>query len=383
MKLKNDTMKIGILTYHRSHNYGALLQAFSLKTFLRESGNDVGMIDYWPDYHAHDYALIPYFRFLGPITKLKAIILFIIGYPRILKRSLKYRHFIRDQFNLGNKVMFSDSSALNTLVYDVVIYGSDQIWRNQNYPFFKGFDEVYFGIKMPDVKRKIAYAASMGVMNIMSEADSLFIKRMMNNFYAISVRESELKKTLEDICKYNIHLVLDPIFLLDKQKWISFIPPRKIHRKYILLYQLVLSEDSVKLTDKLQQLFGYSVIEIQGRVDPLLFGNRYRQTESPFEFLSLLYYAEFIVSTSFHGAAFAIIFEKQFYAIGMGNNSSRIKTLLSSLGLENRYLLSSKDADSKESIDYTKIYNRLKITRDASIRFLNNAIYAKSIGVSE
>jgi hypothetical protein len=349
-----------------------------MQTYLRGLGHEAEVIDYWPNYHAEDYKLIPYFNAQSFKEKIKSILLLSIGYPTILRRSRQYKKFIRDQFNLFDKPRYINIEAVKQAEYDVVVYGSDQIWRRSNYLLFKGFDEIYFGSYLSAALRKISYAASMGVINLQEE-DLVFLKRMMNNFDAISVREAELKKVLEVVTGHEISLVLDPVFLLDKEKWNTLIPERKIHEKYILLYQLISSVESTKLTNKLQGYYGYKVIEIQGRVNSLLYGNRYKQTESPMEFLSLIKNAEFVVSTSFHGAAFSLIFEKQFYAVGMGNNSGRILTLLSSLEIENRYLQNSEDVNIKEAIDYNNVNKKLKDNRENSIVFFKNALYGEGL----
>lgn len=367
-------MKIGILTYHRSHNYGALLQAYALITYLRGLGHETEIIDYWPDYHADDYKLIPNFGSLSFKGKIKSILLVFIGFPKILRRTRQYKKVIKEQFNLHDKPEYPNKKDIKSVEYDVIIYGSDQIWRNQNYHLFKGFDDIYFGSHPLRATSKIAYAASMGVINLKDE-DLVFLRSMMNNFDVISVREAELKKVLENVTAQEISLVLDPVFLLDKQKWKTLISGKKVQEKYILLYQLVPSEESVKLTDKLQGLYGYKVIEIQGRVNSLLFGSRYKQTESPFEFLSLIYNAEFVVSTSFHGAAFSLIFEKQFYAVGMGKNSGRLMSLLSSLEIENRYLLNIENANINDQIDYSHVNEKLGENREYSIAYLSQALY--------
>ena len=100
-------MKIGILTYHRAHNYGALLQAYALQTYLRGLGHEVEIIDYWPDYLAEESKFNPDFRARRLWGKIKSILLLLIGYPRILKRSKGYKQFVRDQFHLSDKPRYT------------------------------------------------------------------------------------------------------------------------------------------------------------------------------------------------------------------------------------------------------------------------------------
>jgi hypothetical protein len=368
-------MKIGILTYHRAHNYGALLQAYALRSYLQQKGHKVEIIDYWPKYHSSRYMLIPGFFKMSIKTKAKRLILFCLGFGRILIRRGGYLRFIKERFDLSSTPRFRTAVSTNVTDYDLVVYGSDQIWRKQNATLFRGFDEIYFGYYPSTATKKISYAASMGVIDLHNE-DLAFLKEMMNNFDYVSVRETELKQVLENISSHDISLTLDPVFLLDREKWISLIPPRKIKGRYIFLFQLISSKESIILTQMLKEYYNYKVIEIPStNINPLLFGSRYKQTESPLEFLSLIFNAEFVISTSFHGVAFSLIFEKQFLALGMGNNSGRLLSLLSPLGLKNRYLDNINDADFKQEIDYSKVKELLKTNRENSINYLNHAIH--------
>jgi len=130
------------------------------------------------------------------------------------------------------------------------------------------------------------------------------------------------------------------------------------------------------LSDNLGEHFNYKIVEIPGtRPNPLLIGSRYKQTESPFGFLSLIYYADMVVSTSFHGVAFSVLFEKEFYCIGLGNNSDRVVSLLNSLGIDNRYLDSIEDynIDMHKKIDYKLVKAKLNpLVNDSQSFIINN-----------
>lgn len=368
-------MKIGILTFHRAHNYGALLQAYALTNYLQKLGHNVEIIDYWPNYLQEEYKLIPFYNSISLKGKIKSILLLLIGITRILKRRKLYDQFIATYLNIDNNPKYKTEEELNKLEYDAVIYGSDQIWRKSNYYIFKGYNAVYFGASPLKVKFKIPYAASMGVINLI-ENDKQFIKKMMNNFKSISVREMDLKLIIDEFTENKAKLVLDPVFLLDKNEWIKLTKkPKKINsEKYILFYNLIKTKEAIELTNQLQAHYGYKIIEIRGRVEPLLLSSRYFQTASPENFLSLIQNAEIVVSTSFHGVAFSIIFEKQFYTIGMNNNSGRVKTLLDSAGITGRFISKINQINYTEKIDYTSVNSRLKILINESKEFLNQAI---------
>ena len=351
-------MKIGILTYHRAHNYGALLQAYALQTYLRGLGHNTEMIDYWPDYHAKTYDLLPDFMNSPFKSKIKILILFLLGFNRIISREKSYKQFMSTYLGLETTAKYKTPEELSDVEYDIVVYGSDQIWWKSSLPTFKGYDLVYWGNQPSKAKRKITYAPSMGVMNYDKE-DLKLLERMMGNFDSISVRENTLKELLETKMGCNSTLVLDPTFLLDKLQWEKLCDSRpapiNFKEKYVFFYQLMRNDDASRLVDKVAKHYNCRVIEIRGRVDSLKFGKRYQQTIDPIGFVQLIRNAHFVISTSFHGTAFSIIFEKQFFATGMGKNSERAKSLLKSIYLEKRYIEDGCFPSMNEAINYAQI----------------------------
>lgn len=366
-------MKIGILTFHRAYNYGALLQCYALKEYLSSLGHEVSIIDYWPEYHSNTYRLIPNFSNLKFKSKIKALFLLIIGINRIKKRNNGYIEFINNKLGLDKSVKYTNPIELGNIGLDIVIYGSDQIWWNSNLPSFKGFDLVYWGQFINSSVKKITYAPSMGVMSH-NEEELNQIKDNLSNFSKISVRESATKDFLKNKFNIDSELVLDPVFLLDKNRWDDLCSSRHStvtkNENYILFYHLMRNDDALILVNKLALKHNCKVIEIRGRVDSLKFGNRYKQTEDPIGFLQLIRNAKFVVSTSFHGVAFSVIFEKQFLAIGMGKNSERAKSLLKNLGIENRYMSNLEALNLNEFIDYNQVNIKLNTLKTISINFL-------------
>lgn len=368
-------MKIGIITYHRAHNYGALLQAYALKAFLNNNGyKNVEFIDYWPQYHSKEYKLLYHFKERSFKGKVKGILFLTIGFSKYIRRKRGFENFMLDFLKLKKDSTYIYREELNTTSYDIVIYGSDQIWRKQNYPLYKGFDEAYFG-SLINASKKITYAASMGVIDLKDITDKDFLKIQMRNFDKISVRERELQILLKNTTNKNIQLVLDPVFLLDQNQWRKILPKLNFKYKYILLYQLKPSDDSVRLSNLIAKKFGCKVIEIAGRINPLRISKRYSQTVTPLEFVALIHNAEFIVTTSFHGTAFSILFEKQFYSIGMNDNSDRAKTLLNNLEISDRYLENIDNIDLDQKINYKAVNANLQNNIINSVSFLENALY--------
>ncbi len=366
-------MKIGILTYHRAHNYGALLQAYALKRYIESLGHNVEFIDYWPDYHKNLFRIFPNFSKSNPLRWLKSLMKFSISIRRTLKRRKGYLNFIKHELSLQRKPKYKNKISLNNVIYDAIIYGSDQIWREQKNAQFKGFDDVYFGEHII-CNKKISYAASMGITSI--DPGSLNkLKNLLGNFKHISVRENKLQEIIAQNAGIKPELVLDPVFLLEPYSWLKLLPEKRIIKeKYIFFYQLHLSEEATNFVEVLKEKTNLSVIEIQGRINPFKFGKRYRyQTANPFDFLRLIRDAEIVVSTSFHGIAFSILFNKNFYALGMGANSDRANTLLQHAGLEER-MINNQDEFELYKSRKLKINNTFNHIVEHSKLFLNNAI---------
>lgn len=365
-----NKIKIGILTFHRAHNYGALLQCYALLTYLRSLGHDVQVIDYWPEYHANSYKLLHDFSRLSFKGKIKYLFLFFLGFSRILKRAYGYKCFIEKHIGVSRSVKYVTPESLELAEFDVVIYGSDQIWWYSNLPDFKGYDFVYWGQQPKNAKRKISYAASMGVVSTNSlEIEKL--KELLCRFNALSVREMQVKELLESSFGIETSLVLDPVFLLGRRQWNKLIN-NKVYEgsKYIFFYHLLENDDAINLVNSIRDYYGIRVVEIKGRVDSLKFDKRYHQTVDPIRFVHLIRDAEFIVTTSFHGVAFSIVFEKQFYVLGMGNNSERAKSLLNCLSLRERYIDDIKDLNLNDIINYEVVNSKLDKFKSDSLQYL-------------
>jgi len=371
-------MKIGILTYSRALNYGALLQAYALKTYLNRKQNVLAeIIDYWPEYHHEAYKLFSYelFKRLPVLSKIKYLVGFLLGLNRNLKRRKKYFDFIESKLNMPKERTYITGEEVDTPVYDLAVYGSDQIWRKHPYRYFADFDKVYFGTFPSNAKSKITYAASMGILS-KTEEDLEKLRKWLPNFDAISVRERNLYELVDGL-GFKTKLVLDPVFLLTKNEWESnlrIVPPASVKSKYILLFLLSPSEEAVVLTEKIRQKLGFEVKVVNRKVMPFKFSSKNMETASTEEFLGLIHDAEFVISTSFHGTAFSVIFEKQFYALGMGANSERSKTILGLLGIENRYLDSIDSFKEISDINYTEVKQKLNELSADSKSFLDDEI---------
>lgn len=368
-------MKIGILTYQRAENYGALLQAYALMNHLRGLGYDVSFVDYWPQYHVEHYKLFSLTRLkrLSFVNKIKYIgytTLWVI--PRML-RKIRLEKFMHERLLLGKTIAYQDDNTI-TEEYDAVLYGSDQIWRRQTI-HYNEFNPWYFGSYNVRTKKRIAFAASMGTIDV-QENEEIVLKNWLENFSNISVRESDLKTFLERIGIAS-QQVIDPTFLLHKEDWRKLYRSYNYNGKYILFYNLLETEESVAFANELSYNTGLPIKEINMNLQlSHVISRRYESCASIERFLQLIDGAEYVVSNSFHGVAFSLIFEKQFWAVGMGEKSNRVKSLLNNVGISDRYISKVKLSfnPTPSHINYKMVNSKLNSIVDFTNAYLSEAI---------
>lgn len=364
-------MKIGILTFHCAHNYGAVLQCYALQETLKSMGHDVEVIDYRPEYLLVPYQKFDIHRFLSknPIRLIKNCCKEVLLMNRRRKRYKAFDDFISSRLNLSEHVQGNNIPPK----YDIYVMGSDQIWNTN---ITHGFDDVYFGNYMflKGNKKYIAYAASMGNSLWNDEAKSFYLKSL-ENFDSLSVRESSMKILLQPLIGKKIEEVLDPTLLADSCIWKNIIKKPYIKYKYVLVYQVRSDKNTLRIARQIANEIGAVVIEVMANffIKDCFHKNKI-QCASPEEFIGFIKNASFIVTTSFHGTAFSIIFNKPFYCVTLNDGEdSRSASLLKSIGLENRMI--QKDSSPKFSdVDFNYANESLSLQKKESLYFLNKAI---------
>lgn len=357
-------MKVGILTFHCAHNYGAMLQAYGLQMFLQRSGFDVSIIDYRPDYLIRDYRIYSASYWLSRSLKgcLRKIRHEAILHRIRIKRHKQFNAFMASHFKL---IPYSDSSIASL---DAIVLGSDQIWN----PRITGghFDDVFFG---KDVKCKIvSYAASMG-NSILTEYQKTYYRKHLALLSAIGVRESSLCDLLADLTDKKITITLDPTLLAGVSVFKQMIGvPRKVS-KYILVYEIESHIGTLEIAYDLARQLHCEVVELEAY---LSFSRRRQkdQIASPLDFVNYIKNAECVVTTSFHGTAFSVMFEKAFYTVRQGNKADlRAGDFLDKIELSHRFI-AMNERPQFSCIDYGKARNKLQTEVQRSAEFLLKAL---------
>lgn len=354
-------MKIGILTYHRTHNYGGCLQALATRIILEQMGHDVFYVDYWPDYHKHIYdifnpSLFKEHRLPG---KIKYLIQIIRRYPYLRKRQCNFQIFL-DEFIIPYCRPITET-------YDVVVYGSDQIWRVQK--ALCDYNPEYFADNNINANLHIAFSASMGVLP-KSEEERLKVKRLLSHFNAISVRETNLLNFVHELGYNNAVQTIDPTLLLDAQAWNSTFPtPTYSGEKYILVYILRPHHFDLNSINRFAEREGLMVKILTGSAIKAE-TNQVITTAGPHTFISLVKNADYVFTSSFHGLAFSLIFHKQVFA-SCKENGERLSGLLEQVGLSDRFITAeSHNIKYDNLIDYSLVEQRLAAIKETSIEYL-------------
>lgn len=362
-------MKIGVLTFHFAHNYGAMLQAYALIMKLQSLGFDAEVIDYRLPCIYDNHEKKTFFQFFKKncrynnwfIAALKTIKNYWKNRFRG-KRWELFETFYNDFIPKSERVF----NVLNACSYDAIIYGSDQIWNSK---LTEGLQPVYFADGIPKSVKKIAYAASCGT-NSIDKSDQELFKKLINNFDTVSVREMDFSFYLRRLMSINVPVVIDPIFLLKKEEWKS-ICNKDEQDEYALIYSFNEDDKFYNVVNRFIEMCPVRIVAIKYKFDPCLKGVEQKTNVGPLQFVNLIMNAKYVITNSFHGTAFSLLFEKNFITIRPMVFAGRLDSLLNLFCLVDRIV--DKDDDIKKlevPIDYEKVRQKIDEFRNKSVLFL-------------
>lgn len=358
--------KIGLLTFHNAHNYGAVLQCYSTLRFLISNNFQVETINYRNAVLSKRYAKKNFLFFLNPkniyrILKYNTPVLFNSTFERFQKEHLHLSEKL-------NEITFNNISEM----YDSILVGSDQVWNLA----CNGNDLNYFlTFSNPSVK-KIALSASCGGRVDLIIKNKRAIEAI-KQFSCISIRESDDCALLNRcLCNFNLVTMVDPVFLLDKDEWsvISDSSVSKKYNNYVFVYMISEDKELIKLAKKTHPTKTIVYLNMGLINFP---GVKNIRNVSPEQFLGLIKNADFVYTNSFHGLCFSIIFNKLFGIKLLNKNTSinnRIKNLLDVTG-NNNYIIEDGLILSNKSL-----YKKMK---QSIIMMKNYILNAVSKGVRE
>lgn len=384
-------MKIGVVTYVRTDNYGAELQGYALQHKLNMMGYDAEVLDI--DKVEIDSATFREMAIKAIVKRIKrnpvsglASVVYIAynilknkvmggGAVTLLRRSQRESAF--EEF-WQNAIRHSEYIPIDELQnseltkgYDALIAGSDQIWNYTRTSFL----DPYFLTFAPEGTRKISYAASFSISNIPESRREQYCK-LINNIDHISVREAEGVEIVRRLTGRHSELVLDPTLLLGKEEWLKVASDRiKIDEPYILTYSLNSSKAYWKIVTGYAKRYGLKIVNLRHdfrdnkipayQIDVFDAGPR--------EFLYLIAHASLVITNSFHGTIFSINFNVPFLTVlnKVSETNSRIQSILNRLGLNERLMYDDNvDLNRPVSLDYTSANVALRSEIEKSLMFL-------------
>lgn len=369
-------MKIGIITFHSAHNYGAVLQAYALNKKIINLGYEAEIIDYRPQFITELYSVNP----IHKLYKLKSIISLLSIYPIRFKKYKKFQQFINNELVLSDK-KFNNYAELNDYSFDYNVYiaGSDQIWN----PEINGvMGEYFLDFVNNNMELKISYAASFGKSTLDKRYEEE-IASYLKKLDAISVREEDGVKIVNNLINSEPIRVLDPVFLLNAVEWKEQIVIPEIKEKFILVYMMEYNKKVVDIAGKLAKEKKIKILNISNSIKvPKGFEHNLRDL-GPKEFLGYIYSAEHIITNSFHGTAFSIIFEKEFFIVPHTKLNSRIENILNLTNLKDQQinLLNEDELHEKfiRKINFEDVRLILKKEINLSIDYLIKKLNSNTI----
>lgn len=339
-------MKIGIITFHRAINYGALLQTYALQKYLNLSNFDAEVIDYRCEYMENFYK-----TFTIKNKSVKQIVRALLNFKNAYRKKQKFHSFLNQNVRISSEVYNKSNIDKSNLIYDKFITGSDQVF---NYAC-SNFDKTYFLDFVNKSENKISYAASFGMKKVPDVYENEY-KDLLSSFSSLSIRENAGQEIVKKIIGKESELSVDPVFLLKSEEWEKIAKKPKFEN-YILIYKLNSSNLIFDFARKLSEITGKKIIALNfDLVDQMKTPDiKGIYSASIEEFLGYLKYSDYVVTNSFHGTAFSIIFHKKFYVEALQKDfkpNDRVESLLNLTGLNQCKVRTLEDCKLNVYRDY-------------------------------
>lgn len=372
MKVK----KVAVVTFHRAHNFGSVLQTYALQEYVKQLGQETGseveytVIDFYTEEQEELYKV--YKSGFGVKNFIKNAIA--VPNAKAFKiKHQKFNDFISDNFHVTKRYKTVNELEAKPPIADYYISGSDQIWNVRA----KDFSDVYY-LNFVNQGRKISYAASFGPLKInWNRYDGQKYTKLLQEYDAISAREQGSADNVEYLTSNQCSVNVDPTLLLTAEQW------RKIQSdanykdgQYILLYCLEPSKQQLAMADAISKKLNLPIVILRYNNKNDMFNHYVKKYDSgPKDFLSYIDHAALVLSSSFHGTAFSLIYHKPFYVFhGMKDN--RISSILMKTGMTERSLECLEDVKrvALDKPDGRAIETLLNEERDASKLYLRRTL---------
>ena len=359
--------KVGLYTIYIC-NYGAVLQTYALKNCIEELYDDVNVSIV--DFYSREYYRIFLTSTKNPIKKWLKYGMILIHYPAIFTRNKREKKFIAEELNLSERYPDLNLLLKKMPTYDYYLTGSDQVFNsNSKYSllYFQQF-RIKSGIRA-------AYAPSFG-QSVFSDEEKLKIKELTRSFDFLSCREDDGAQMLSHLLGKDVPCVVDPTLLLPADKWTKMMKIPKTSERYLLVYDLNGGVPMLNIARKVaaeKRLKIYCITRhpdigfIYKSIDKVIYD------AGPREFVGYFSKASYVITDSFHGTAFSLIFRRNFNTyIAVAKSSQRIKSLLTVCGLSHRVIMDGTRIDTSDKCFQQFNEPLFNAYRQSSIDYITN-----------
>lgn len=355
-------MRIGIITQPLTTNYGGILQNYALQTVLKRMGNEVWTIDYykytWIDWLDNTWRVLAH-KMLRHDVKFSQT-------PPKKKAIAKYlRRFVLKNISITiPRTKYVEKRIIKKYCFDAIVVGSDQVWRPQ---YNRHIEKMFLDSCKKSNIRRIAYAVSFGSDRWeLTPKQTKICAPLAQQFDAVSVREASGVALCRNYLKVDATHVLDPTLLLSAEDYMQLCTNIPVKEPFVFAYIL----DPVK--EKVDEIRNFA--QRKGLPYLIRSAGRFIEKDASIEFwISLFRDAAYVITDSFHGTIFSIIFEKDFYVYAnLTRGNSRFESLLGLFDLKDRFV--DGTVVEKEKIDWKKVNNSIEIERNKSMEFIKQNV---------
>lgn len=354
-------MKVGIITYHRAHNYGAVLQCYALQEILKGFGHDVSIVDYQQPFIEKLYNPSKYRQIRKQIFHPRNLLKLKSKFAFQNQQTKNFQEFRSQFLNLSEQCSVGNIPNL-----DYYVIGSDQMWSIDCVG--NHIDPVYFGFfRRPIDSKLIGFSISSNEASISQIGKDLI--KYSELFDNLSFREKTVASQVNGILSTDFPVTLDPTLCAEGNVWDNLINNVWSRRKYIVLYHVklrfspVIHQMLLKQANRVAKAHNLEVVDLSDG------------TYSIRDFVSIIKFSQFVLTTSFHASVFSLIFNKPLFSVKLHDgHDERYTDLLHSLMAEDFLVdLDFKDTTPPE-VDYNQINDKLINYRQPSIDYLKSNI---------
>ena len=354
-------MKIVTVTCLRSHNYGAVLQAYALQKTILSLGYDNQLLDYTIEAGAK-----------AKKRNLKAMARNALLFTTRFMNREKYRrfcnafkNFVDENLLLTREYLSIEDLRKNPPPCDCFLTGSDQVFALGNQLALPRF--LDFG---GSETIKVSYAASLGSY-AMNDADLAYVKERLSEFRKISLREKQGSEYLSETLGFSCITHVDPIFLLPVEQWEMLAEKKpRVQGSYILVYPMIGNNNLQRVIDYVKQELGLPVVSLQNKFVKTVKADKYPYDVTVPEYLTLIKNASAVITTSFHTTCFSILFKRPFYSLVGPYKPERAKNICSLLGLEDRVIAHDAREIPLPTTNFEKVDLIIEREKARSIEYL-------------